>query len=78
MYSLCRSLRSKPYVKSAMTASPSRLIIAFTSMCQMWVSKSNCEFRMTFRNWHVLDEEMLLTFRVSSVNVLCALSLFIK
>ena len=45
-----------------MAASPPRLIIAFTSMCQMWVSKSNCESRMTLRNWHVLDKKMLLTY----------------
>ncbi len=33
VYSLCRFLRLKFYVKSAMAASPPRLIITFTSMC---------------------------------------------
>ena len=33
---------------------------------------------MTFRNQYVLDEEMLLALRVSSVDVLCTSDLFIK
>ena len=33
---------------------------------------------MTLRNQHVLDEKMLLAFRVSPTDVLCVLSLFVK
>ena len=70
MYSLCRSLRSKPHVEPAMTASPLRLVIAFTSMCCMWVLKFSCEFRMTSRTQYVLNEKTLLIYKTNSAEVL--------
>ena len=78
VYILCKFLRLKPHVEPAMAASPSRLIIAFISMCQIWASKSSYKFRMTLRNQQVLDEEMLLVLKVSSAEVSCSLSLFVK
>ena len=39
---------------------------------------NSCEFRMTPRNQQVLDEEMLLVLKVSSAEVSCSLSLFVK
>ena len=35
VYILCKSLRLKLHVESVMITSPSRLVIAFISMCQI-------------------------------------------
>ena len=70
MYSLCRFLRLKPYMKSVMAASPFRLIVTFTSMCCMWALKSSCEFRMTSRTQYVLNKKTLLICKINSAEVL--------
>ena len=70
MYSLCRFLRLKLYVKPVMTASPLRLVVTFTSMCCMWVLKFSCEFRMTSRTQYVLNKETLLICKINSAEML--------
>ena len=70
MYSLCRFLRLKPYVKSVIAVSLLRLVVTFTLMCCMWVLKFSCEFRMTSRTQYVLNKKTLLICKINSAEVL--------